>query len=222
MIFLEDPIYALSAIALLALALFGLYKIASNLKHKSFLERRDLTVLKVDPEAIGMPLDIFIHAIKPPFSFEVAVQHLGTEKVYYLVIPRGKGKRLGEVKGLKEVGDYHVFHSGGEHVGVYFKDSDNWPKVAFDKIDFSKVNEIGEGAVVQFVFGRRRRGKTAANLRVAVSAPSSFQAKEILGALKSSFGEYSAVDSKSEEFMHLINSREFDSDEKMLWQPVVS
>ncbi|MEX2054422.1 MAG: hypothetical protein WD883_02690 [Candidatus Colwellbacteria bacterium] len=220
MILLEDPIYTLSAGVLIVLALFGLYKIASALKHKSFLERRDLMIFKINPKEVGMSLDIFVHAIKPPFAFEVAVQHLGSERSYYLIAPRGKGKRLVEIKGLEEVQDYHVFHSGGEHVGAYFKDSEDWPRVAFDKIDFSKVNEIGEGAVVQFIFGRRHRGKTAANLRVAVSAPSSFQAKEILGVLKGSFSEYSSIDSKSEEFMHLINSREFDQGEKMLWQPV--
>ena len=219
MIFLEDPMYALSAGTLLVLGVFGLYKIFSILRHKSFLERRELRVFKIEPAEVGMPLNIFIRALKPPFSFEVAVQHLGAERGYYLVVPKGRAKKLRELKGLKEIRDYHIFHSGGENLGAYFKDSDKWPQVSFDEIDFSKVNEIGEAAVVQFVFSKKRRGHAVANLRIAASAPSSFQAKEILSALKTSFGEFSAVGSKSEEFMHLINSREFEPDEKMFWQP---
>ena len=222
MILLDNPIYSLSAGALLVLATLGLYKMFVILKHKTFLDRRDLSVLKIDPKEIGTNMEVFIRAIKPPFTLEVAIQHLGKEKVYYLIVPRHKAKSLLSVKGLSEVKDYHLFHSGGEHLGAYFKDSEFWPQVSLEKIVFSVVNEVGEGAVVQFVFGKKRRGKTAVNFRIAASAPSVFQAREIMNGLKGSFGEYNSVDSSGEEFIHLVNAREFDSGEQMFWGVVAS
>ena len=222
MILLDNPIYSLSAGALLVLAILGLYKIAIILKHRTFLDRKDLNVLKIDPNGIGTAIDIFMRAIKPPFTFEVAIQHLGKERAYYLIVPKYRAKSFLSAKGLSEVKDYHFFHSGGEHLGAYFKDSDTWPKISLEKIDFSRVNEVGEGAVVQFVFGRKKRGKTAANLRIAVSAPSAFQAREIMGSIKSSFEEYNSVDSSNEEFIHMLNAREFDLGEQMLWGTTTS
>ncbi len=217
MIFGDNLIYNLSAGMLLVLAVLGLYKVAVILKYKTFLDRKNLSVLKIDPEEIGTAMDVFIRAIKPPFTFEVAIQHLGKEMAYYLIVPMRRAKSFLSTKGLTEVKDYHLFHSGGEHLGAYFKDKDSWPQTPFDKINFSKVNEVGEGAVVQFVFSKRRKGKTVANLRIAASASSTFQAREIINSLKSSFGEYNSVDSSSEAFMHMVNAREFDPGEQMLW-----
>ena len=142
MTLLDNPIYSLSAGVLLVLAILGLYKVAVILKHKTFLDRKDPNILKIDPKGIGTALDIFIRAIKPPFTFEVAIEHLGKELAYYLIVPKHRAKRLLSVKGLSEVKDYHLFHSGGENLGAYFKDSDVWPKVSLEKINFSSVNEI--------------------------------------------------------------------------------
>ena len=222
MIWLDNPIYNLSAGALLVLAALGLYRVTMILKHKTFLDRKDLCVLKIDPKGIGINIDVFIRAIKPPFVLEVAIQHLGKERAYYLIMPRRKARGILPTKGLSEIRGYHLFHSGGEHLGAYFKDGKAWPQVSLEKINFSKVNEVGEGAVAQFVFGRKKGGKTAANLRIVASAPSVFQAREIMNSLKGSFGEYNSVDSSGEEFVHMVNAREFDSGEEMLWGTATS
>lgn len=213
----ESPIYSLSEITLLILAVLGAYKVFVFFKHKTFLDRKDLSVLKIDPKDIGVGIDVFVRAIKPPFTLEVAVQHLGVEKMYYLILPRRRAQALVSTKGLSEVKDYHLFHSGGEHLGAYFKDGDTWPKTSFERLDFSKVNEVGEGAVAQFTFGRRRGGRTATNLRIVASAPSIFQAREIMNTLKGSFSEYNSVDSSGDDFIHMVNTREFDPREQMLW-----
>lgn len=217
MILLENPIYALSASTLLFLALLGLYKVFIILKHITFLDHKDLKVLKIDPKEIGVNIDVFVRAIKPPFTLEVAIQHLGKEKSYYLILPKGRANRLSSTKGLSEVKDYHFFHSGGEHLGAYFKDGGDWPALSLEKLNFSRVNEVGEGAVVQFVFGKGKGGKISVNLRIAASAPSVAQAREIMNSLKGSFGEYNSVDLNSEEFIHMMNAREFDPAEAMLW-----
>ena len=219
---LDNPIYVMSAGTLLVLAALGLYKIFIILKHKTFLDRKDLSILKIDPKEIGTNMNVLVRAIRPPFTLEVAVQHLGKEVVYYLVLPKGRARSLLPYKGLSEVGDYHLFHSGGEHLGAYFKDGELWPEVSFEKINFSKVNEVGEGAVAQFVFGKRKKEKMAVNFRIMASAPSMFQAREIMNALKGSFVEYNSVDSSGEEFIHLANTREFDSREQMLWGTATS
>ena len=217
MILLENPIYALSTGTLLFLGILGLYKVFVILKHKTFLDRKDLSILKIDPKEIGANIDVCIQAIKPPFTLEIAIQHLGKEKSYFLILPKGKARGLSSTKGFTEVKDYHFFHSGGEHLGAYFKDGQGWPSLSLDKVNFSRVNEVGEGAVVQFVFGKRKRGKASVNLRIAASAPSVAQAREIMNSLKGSFGEYNSVDSSSEEFIHMMNTREFDPAEAMLW-----
>jgi len=217
MILLDSPIYILSTGALLALALLGLYKVFVAMKHRTFLDHKDLRVLKVDLGEIGMSIDSFVKSIKPPFVFEVAVQHLGKETTYYLIVSKSRVKNFASTRGLNEVGDYHLYHSGGEHLGAYFKDGRLWPQISLEKINFSKVNEVGEGAVTQFVFGKRRGEKTVVNLRIVASAPSMFQAREIMNDLKGSFGEYNSVDSSGEEFVHMVNSREFEPGEEMLW-----
>ncbi len=76
--------------------------------------------------------------------------------------------------------------------------------------------------MAQFVFGKKKRGKRAVNLRIVASAPSVFQAREIMNTLKGSFAEYNSVDSSGEEFVHMINGREFDFGEQMLWGAVPS
>lgn len=222
MILFDNPIYDLSVGTLLVLAVLGIYKVAIILKHRTFLDRKDLSVLKIDPKEIGTNIDVFVKMIKPPFTFEVAIQHLGKERAYYLIVSKRKARSLSSTKGLTEVKDYHLFHSGGEHLGAYFKEGNAWPKVSLEKVNFSRVNEVGEGAVVQFVFGKKKRGKAVANLRIMASAPSVFQAREIMNSLKDSFGEYNSVDSSGEEFVHMVNAREFDSGEEMLWGTAAS
>ncbi len=222
MILFDNPIYDLSAGTLLVLVVLGVYKVAVILKHKTFLDRKDLSILKIDPNEIGVNIDVFVRAVKPPFTFEVAIQHLGKERAYYLIVPKRKARNLLSTKGLTEVKDYHLFHSGGEHLGAYFKEGSTWPQVSLEKINYSRVNEVGEGAVVQFIFGRRRRGKTVTNLRIVASAPSVFQAREVMNSLKGSFGEYNSVDSSGEEFVHMVNAREFDPGEQMLWGTAAS
>lgn len=214
---LDSPMYALSAGTLLALAAWGLYRIFTILKHKTFLDRKDFSVLKINPGEIGTSIDLLIKTIKPPFVFEAAVQHLGKEVTYYLIVSKHKAKTLMSVKGFNEAKDYHLFHSGGEHLGAYFKDGNMWPQVSLEKINFSKVNEIGEGAVAQLVLNKKKRGKAAVNFRIVASAPSVFQAREIMNDLKGCFGEYNSVDSSGEEFVHMLNAREFEPGEEMLW-----
>src|SRR4030042_1485871 len=186
----------ISSFTLLALAVYGSFNLIFWLKRRGFWLRGRLAILRLQPESLGMRVGDFIKSLKPPFTFEVAVHHLGKDTNYYLVVSKHRARGLLNQKGIEEVEDYHIFHHGGEHLGVYLKGSSRWPDINFGDIDFSKVNEVGEGAVVQFVFGRRGRRRTSVNARIVVSAPSNFQAREIISAIKPIFSGFDLGESK--------------------------
>jgi hypothetical protein len=102
-------------------------------------------------------------------------------------------------------------------MGAYLKDADAWPRVNLEKVDFSKVNEVGEGVVIQYIFGKRGFKQDKVNLRIAVSAPSGYQSKEIFEAIKPSFVGYTLAESDSTEFLRQVNLREFSEKEAMSW-----
>ena len=211
-----SPIDVVSSIALLVLALFGLVELILAAKHYYYLNTKHLSILHVDSAVVGDKPESFIKSIKPPFTFEIAIHHLGKDVHYYLVVPRKRAASLVAYNGIAEVEDYGLFHHGGEHLGAYLKEGE-WPGLDLGKIDFSRVNEIGEGVAVQIIFGRRRGRRTPANFRILVSAPSSYQAKEILAAIKSSLPGLNWIESLGDEFISQVNFREFSKKEAVYW-----
>ena len=171
------------------------------------------SVFEVDSEKKS--LDVLLGVIAPPFAFEVAVDQIGKVPKLYLVVPASKAKKVSRELGAKEVGDYDLYNPGGVHLGAYLKGSGSISDVEIDKIDFTEVNEIGEGAVVQFVFNKKSRGILEANVRVLISAPSQYQAKEILARIKSSIPAFKLIEVKSADFMQYVDSRLFNSKESL-------
>ena len=215
-----SPVDTISSLALLVLAVFGLIELAIVFKHNHYLNRKHLIVLRVDPQMVVGKIGDFMKSIKPPFTFEVAVHHLGKEIYYYVILPRKRAGELVAREGISEVDDYNPFHHGGEHLGAYLRGGDACPIVDVGKIDFSKVNEIGEGVVVQMIFGRKRGRKLSVNFRILVSAPSNYQAKEILAAIKPSFPGFNLIESRGDNFINQVNFREFDEKQSTCWAPV--
>ena len=152
-----------------------------------------------------------------PFILELAVHHLGKEKNCYLAVSdRHKNQLLNLLKKklpeiiLKEAEDYYVFHHDGKTV-AFWADSVNDEKLFdFDwqKIDFSEVNEVGEGAVAQVLFNFEK-DKKPAELRLMASAPSSYQANEILNLISRSFSQVKFKTPKNiNSFIHKFTFRE--------------
>ncbi|MDD5710654.1 MAG: hypothetical protein PHV43_00930 [Candidatus Colwellbacteria bacterium] len=215
-----SPIDTISSLALLVLAVFGLVQLSTALRHSLYLNRRHLIILRIDPRLVTDRIGDFLGSIRPPFTFEAAVHYLGREVNYYVVLPRKRARELMAREGINEVDDYDLFHHGGEHLGAYLKGGEVCPAIDVGKIDLSKVNEIGEGVAIQMVFGRRRGRKLMANFRILVSAPSNYQAKEILAAIKPSFPGFNLIESRSDDFISRVNFREYDAKQSTCWEPV--
>jgi len=202
----------LAAIVLLfILAISGAFTAARGVSnfHK---RRRKFVILEVDGEK-ARDLNKVLASITPPFTLEVVVSQLGKTKSFYLTLPSGRSKKAVDALGARQIDDYDLYYPGGAVVGGYASGESSLKDFSADSIDFSEVNEIGEGAVVQFVIKKKSNDRLVANIRTLVSAPSSYQAKEIFTQIKNSFADMNLTEIKSAEFIDRVNNRIFSQKE---------
>lgn len=188
------------------------------LRHKLFLRHRFVL--------LEIPAGFFeshkakdlLKDLPVPFVFEVAVHHLGNDKHFYLSVPKTHTAQVIAQTGAQEVTDYNIYHSGGSHLGFYLKNL-NLTSLDLASIDFSRMNLIGEGAVVQLIVKHRGESKISANFRVLVSAPTPYQAQEVALGLNSSMSGSRpvAVSKNLQVFIHKLTFREFDEEEAVGW-----
>jgi len=107
--------------------------------------------LRENIDSVGKVLE----TVRLPFAFEVAVDQLGYSPSCYIAVLAKHARKVENELNAKEVSDYELYNHGGVHMGAYLKGRGALADVDISKIDFSEVNEIGEGAVVQFVFHKR-------------------------------------------------------------------
>jgi hypothetical protein len=165
-----------------------------------------------------------IKFITLPFALEVTVHQLGRDVHTYIALPANRAGQLMHRAECREVSDYNVYHPGGVHLGVSLTAKnelsnrvDIFRQLLAD-IDFSKVNEIGEGVVFQLMFRRKiGEGSWNGNIRVLVSAPTPYQAREILSALKKELSDYRWIEEKSRNFFEAVTYREFDKSKEIGW-----
>lgn len=164
--------------------------------------------------------DGFIKNIPVPFVFEIAVHHLGKRVHYYLAVPKALTKIIKAKFNFEEASDYNIYHSQGSHLGFYLKSS-GLPEVDLNTIDFSRINEVGEGAVIQLIVVAKKSRKLV-NFRVLISAPTPYQAQEIALGLNSSLTGFkpTVVTKNMPEFIHQVTFREFDEEEVIIWDNV--
>lgn len=168
-------------------------------------------------EEKGRLLDLF-RVLPTPFVFEVAVHQLGKEIHCYIGVPRGMTEELCELTKAKKTKEFHVYSSGGSHLGFYLKGELN--EFNLNEVDFSKVSEIGEGAMLQFLVTGGGWAKKWANMRVLISAPTPYQAQEVADTLNPSLKSLKAspVGRGMREFVHRLTFREFDVREAAVWR----
>jgi hypothetical protein len=152
-------------------------------------------------------------ALKSPFSLEAAIHNIGEEIHFYAAIPEESteyvaskiGNLSREIK-LEPVEDYNIFNPQGISAGFYLKRSliyslpaGNFQEANFDKFapileNLSKINEIGEGAVIQVLVNPVSHFPLfSVNLRVLASAPSQYQADAILENIIAGFSQFSGA-----------------------------
>lgn len=209
---------SLALVDIAALTLGSVILIVLLIPYLKNSHRRDrsLKILKINqPSILGKHFEFF-QTIEPPFTLEIAVHHIGKKVNYYLLVP--KRSKIHN-PALEEVKEYSLYHHGGHHLSAYLRGPKevSWSKLDLKKFDFSKVNEIGEGVVIQLLVSKRRRRKSTANLRVLISAPSAYQAKEILAALEPAFPDFKMIEAVSRDFIHKVNTREFSDKEAFLF-----
>lgn len=110
-------------------------------------------------------------SLKKPFVLEVAVPHIGEEIHFYLAVPRSLSEiAIKQIQGLwsgasVEVvrDDYSIFNPHGATTAAYLVEKENFalPIRTYQEIGadtftaiaggFTKIHEIGEGAVLQLV-----------------------------------------------------------------------
>lgn len=159
-----------------------------------------------------------LKVLPTPFVFEIAIHQLGKEIHYYIGVPERMTKELHDLTGAKKANEFHIYNSGGSHLGFYLKGELN--EFNLNELDFSKVNEIGEGVLLQFLVTGSGWAKKWANMRVLTSAPTSYQAKEVADTLNPSLEPLKAspVSKGMREFVHRLTFREFDTKEAVAWR----
>ncbi|MGC9599555.1 MAG: type IV secretion system DNA-binding domain-containing protein [Minisyncoccia bacterium] len=110
-------------------------------------------------------------AIKKPFTFEVAVPHVGEEIHFYLTVPKLSSEVAAkQVLGLwsgasvtQVTDDFNIFNPHGEAVAAFVKQKEHYglPMRTYNELGIdsfepivgalAKINEIGEGAAVQVI-----------------------------------------------------------------------
>lgn len=196
---------------LIALVLFGVVSLARRYLQRGHRARKGVAVFRVSQERVGGNLPQFLQALPLPFVFEIVVHHFGKGAQYYLIVPSARAKRIARELGAQAVYDYDIHYSGGVQKGAYLKGGNGLESIQLDKLDFSRVNEIGEGVVIQFVSGRGKSRRRAVNIRILVTAPSEFQAAEIMESVKHAFVGFRIVETKNAEFLQRVYAREFDA-----------
>lgn len=210
------PQLLVAFIVLYFLFVWGIALGVRDLKHSLRNKKRD----KVFEIGFGrfITLASLLREIEPPLAFEIAVHHLGKEVHFYLTVP---GSRESEIAGrfpeARLAQNYNVYHPNGSHKGFVLKPQKENPILDFRTLDFSKVNEIGEAAVFQTVARKDKKGCKFVNLRVFASAPTTYQADEILTALAPGFLDFKLSEARNKDFWEFLNRRAYLEKDEFLW-----
>ncbi len=215
------PLIYLSA----AVILFFLALAVLRIRRRFFYRRERRAELKViefsgDRETMKKIFKLFA----PPFSIEIAVHQIGKKIHNYLIVPAAYLDKTVSLSGGREVRDYNIYHPGGINLGYSLKTKDN-SSASLDAflrmlkdLDFSKVDEIGEGAMFQLILGERPNGNLfIGNARILVSAPTPHQAEEIVESLKKGLSGCRWGEEKDHSFIDAATYRKLGRSEGVGW-----
>ncbi|MBI1838926.1 MAG: hypothetical protein HYR95_01315 [Candidatus Colwellbacteria bacterium] len=214
--FTPTIIVAFTMLILLLLLLIGL-NLPKFLRERSRKWHR-LIIFEVPSEKAKEAFSKIVNDLKAPFAFEMAVHHLGKGVHYYVLVPEPTREKVAGIIEGNIVSDYSVYHPGGGNSYAYFKGGKTWSDFDYTSVDFSRVNEIGESVVLQFLIKENGKQNMILNIRAAASAPTPYQSQEIIAGLKSSLSGFRFLEPKSNNsFVQKFNSREFGEREAVQW-----
>jgi len=201
-------------LAVILLVILGLSGLVSTFRWVgvTYTHRRRIAVFKLPSDKVK-DLKSVLNSVGGQFTLEVAVSQLSKAKSFYLTLPVKRAKEVAAKFDAEKAEDYELYYPGGAVVGAYAVHEGSPLKFNINAIDFSEINEIGEGAVVQVVVSKKTRKGFVVNLRTLISAPSSYQAKEIFSRIKTSLPGAKLREVKSGEFVDSVNKRLFDDKE---------
>lgn len=120
--------------------------------------------------AISEQLFSVLASFKKPFSFEVAIAHVGEEIIFYASVQKSLIESvMRQIQGLwgdaevQIIDDYNIFNPHGETRGIYLGLQNNYalPLRTYQEIGsdtfesilggFAKLKEVGEGAAIQII-----------------------------------------------------------------------
>jgi hypothetical protein len=175
--------------AIITFASFAAIAITATLYalRRSDGKRRDAVVFSVllDRKGEAAAAD-FLKKADFPVAFDIVIQHLGTERENFFVVAREDAEKAElMIKDfwpqavVSRSGDYLIFHHGG----FYDAFRTSIPEHEFgghdiSAVDLSRVNELGEGAVVRF-FRDPSDKDTDIKILGLFSAPSQYQLREM-------------------------------------------
>ncbi|MDD5098742.1 MAG: hypothetical protein PHP35_00105 [Candidatus Colwellbacteria bacterium] len=158
----------------------------------------------------------FLKKVSFPIAFDVVVQHLGKERENYFIVSRKYAERAErELKdhwpgvSISMSHDYLIFHHGGFYDAFRVAIPEHeFGGHDISAVDLSKINEIGEGALIRFF---RDPGDKSADIKVLgmFSAPSERQLMEVESVVKKSFeGRKILKPRNKDEVFEAFNSTE--------------
>ena len=126
----------------------------------------------------------FILTAEFPFALDVAVEHLGNEPAAFLTVndrninqARRKLYDLFGEENVRESDGYMVLYHAGVYDALHAEMArDEFESFDLQRLNFSEVNEIGEGLAFRFHNGA---SKDTIGIDAIFSAPSQFQLREI-------------------------------------------
>jgi hypothetical protein len=187
-----NQLYLLFLIITIVLFMSFIFYAGKKIKRRLGLARTNFSMLRLScSEKSQEEIKSVIDSIKFPVALDLVVEHIGRKADIFISslnkdFPKLRKKVRENVSEHYEVreDDYLVFHHGGEYEVLA---CDMPREEAFDidlvSVDMSKVNEIGEGAVVRMVFVLG----CDVSVQMFFSAPSQFQLREIIKGVTNSF-----------------------------------
>ncbi len=180
----ESLLVAAAAAAAAAAVATASYMVIARSAAKK--ERKSPFVAKIETEDINSIKKLLQGEV--PFAIEIAVHHIGKDIALYASVPAelsGKAKiSLDKAyPGNWSESDISVvFHHGGQYDAASASfGQEKFEDMDMHSVDFSSVNEIGEGASIKI-----EKENNGFMLSVIASAPSQFQLREIMTGLVSS------------------------------------